>query len=112
MKFTNTEPRKTRHIPEWSKNLEHEESRLWLMNTYEMAHVQELIEACEYQRLQWIEKGLRSPESELPTEDFNEVFNMIEKQHEDLLKHLHAIEEKNRQIQEELGDDWLKEKEQ
>jgi hypothetical protein len=82
MKFINTEPRKTRHIPEWSKNLEHEESRLWLMNTYEMAHVQELIEACEYQRLQWIEKGLRSPESELPTEDFNEVFNMIEKQHE------------------------------
>jgi hypothetical protein len=82
------------------------------MNTYEMAHVQELIEACEYQRLQWIEKGLRSPESELPTEDFNEVFNMIEKQHDDLLKHLHAIEEKNRQIQDELGDDWLKEKEQ
>ena len=112
LKFINTEPRKTRHIPEWSKNLEHEESRLWLMNTYEMAHVQELIEACEYQRLQWIEKGLRSPESELPTEDFNEVFNMIEKQHDDLLKHLHAIEEKNRQIQEELGDDWLKEKEQ
>jgi hypothetical protein len=82
------------------------------MNTYEMAHVQELIEACEYQRLQWIEKGLRSPESELPTEDFNEVFNMIEKQHENLHEHLHAIEKKNRQIQDELGDDWLKEKEQ
>ena len=59
MKFINTEPRKTRHIPEWSKNLEHEESRLWLMNNHEMAHVRELIEACEYQRLQWIEKGLR-----------------------------------------------------
>jgi hypothetical protein len=82
------------------------------MNTYEMAHVQELIEACEYQRLQWIEKGLRSPESELPTEDFNEVFNMIEKQLENLHEHLHAIEKKNRQIQDELGDDWLKEKEQ
>ena len=81
------------------------------MNTYEMAHVQELIEACEYQRLQWIEKGLRSPESELPTEDFNEVFNMIEKQLKDLYEHLDAIEKKNRQIQDELGDDWLKEKE-
>ena len=44
MKFINTEPRKTRHIPEWSKNLEHEESRLWLMNNHEMAHVRELIE--------------------------------------------------------------------
>ena len=112
MKFINTEPRKTRHIPEWSKNLEHEESRLWLMNNHEMAHVRELIEACEYQRLQWIEKSLRSPESELPTEDFNEVLNMIEKQYEDLHKHLHSIEEKNQQIQDKLGDDWLKEKEQ
>jgi len=36
---------------------------------------------------------------------------MIEKQHEDLLKHLHSIEQKNQQIQDELGDDWLKEKE-
>jgi hypothetical protein len=80
------------------------------MNNHEMAHVRELIEACEYQRLQWIEKSLRSPESELPTEDFNEVFNMIEKQHEDLHKHLHSIEEKNQQIQDKLGDDWLKEK--
>ena len=35
---------------------------------------------------------------------------MIEKQHEDLLEHLHSIEEKNQQIQDKLGDDWLKEK--
>ena len=112
MKFVNTEPRKTFPIPEWSKNLANEESKLWLMNNHEMAHVRELIAACEYYRLQWIEKGLRSPESELSTEDFNEVFKMIEKQHEDLLKHLHAINDKNRQIHEELGDNWLKEKEQ
>ena len=82
------------------------------MNNHETAHVRKLIEACEHQRLQWIEKGLRSPESDLPTEDFNEVFNMIEKQLKDLHEHLDVIEEKNRQIQEELGDDWLKEKEQ
>ena len=111
MKFINTQPRKTRHIPEWSKNLEHEESRLWLMSSHGMAPVRALIGACEYQRLQWIEKGLRSSESELSKEDFNEVFNMIEKQHENLLKHLHSIEQKNQQIQDELGDDWLKEKE-
>ena len=37
---------------------------------------------------------------------------MIEKQLENLHEHLHAIEKKNRQIQDELGDDWLKEKEQ
>jgi len=40
------------------------------------------------------------------------VFNMIEKQLKDLHEHLDAIEQKNRQIQEELGDNWLKEKEQ
>lgn len=79
------------------------------MNNHETAHVRKLIEACEYQRLQWIEKGLRSPESDLPTEDFNEVFNMIEKQLKDLHEHLDVIEEKNRQIQEELGDDWRNE---
>ena len=111
MKFINTEPRKTRHIPEWSKNLEHEESRLWLMNGNEMSHVRELISACEYQRLQWIEKGLRSPESELSTEKFNEVFNMIEKQHEDLLEHLYSIDRDRQKLEEKLGDDLLKEKE-
>ena len=112
MKFIKKNPRRTRPVPEWTKNLEHEESRLWLMNNHEMAHVRELIAACEYYRLQWIEKGLRSPESELSTEEFNEVFKMIEKQHEDLLEHLLAINDKNRQIHEELGGDLLKEKEQ
>ena len=110
MKFINTESRKTRHIPKWTDNLEHEESRLWMMNNYEMAHVRELISVCEYQRLQWIEKGLSSSESDLSTEEFNLVYEKINKQHEDLLKHLRNIGENNQQIQKNLGEDFLKEK--
>jgi len=110
MKFINTQPRKIRNIPEWSKNLEHEESRLWLMNNYEMMHIRELISVCQFNRIQWIEKYMRTKPSELSKDYFEEVFKKIEKQLQDLEDHLHSISLKNAKIQEELGDNWLKEK--
>ena len=38
------------------------------------------------------------------------VYEKINKQHEDLLKHLRNIGENNQQIQKKLGEDFLKEK--
>jgi len=110
MKFINTEPRKTRHIPDWSKNLANEESKLWLMNNYEMMHIRELISVCQFNRIQWIEKYMRTKPSELSKDYFEKVFKKIEKQLQDLEDHHHSISLKNAKIQEELGDDWLKEK--
>jgi hypothetical protein len=110
MKFVNTEPRKTRQIPEWSKNLANEESKLWLMNNYEMMHIRELISICQFNKMQWIEKYMRTKPSELSKDYFEEVFKKIEKQLQDIQDHHHSISLKNAKIQEELGDNWLKEK--
>jgi len=37
------------------------------MNNHETAHVRKLIEACEHQRLQWIENGLNITKTNLKT---------------------------------------------
>ena len=110
MKFINKEPRKTFPIPEWSKNLANEESKLWLMNNYEMMHIRELISVCQFNRMQWIEKYMSTPPSKLPKAYFDEIFEKIEVQLQDLQDHHDSISRKNEKIQAELGDDWLKEK--
>jgi hypothetical protein len=110
MKFVNTEPRKTRQIPEWSKNLANEESKLWLMNNYEMMHIRELISICQFYRIQWIEKYMRTKPSELSKDHFDEIFKKIERQLQDLQDHHDFISRKNEKIQAELEDNWLKEK--
>ena len=110
MKFINKEPRKTFPIPEWAKNLAHDESRMWLMNNAEIHHVQELISVCEFNKLQLIERALGSPFSEFSTEECDELFKRIEVQLKDLEDHLESIRLKNQKIKDELGDDWLKEK--
>jgi hypothetical protein len=43
-------------------------------------------------------------------EECAEILERIEAQLKDLHDHLDSIRVKNEQIQEELGDDWLKEK--
>ena len=108
MKFINKDPRKTFPIPEWSKNLANEESRLWLMNNYEMIHIRELISVCQFNRMQWIEKYMRTKPSELSNDYFNEVLKKIERQLKDLQDHHDYICRKNQKIQAELGDDWMK----
>ena len=110
MKFVNEEPRKTFPIPNWSKNLANEESKLWLINNHEMMHIRELISVCQFNRMQWIEKYMSTPPSELSKAYFDEIFEKIEVQLQDLQDHHDSISSKNAKIQEELGDDWLKEK--
>jgi hypothetical protein len=110
MKFINKEPRKTPPIPEWSKNLAHEESKMWLMNNAEIYHVRELISVCEFNKLQLIERALGASFSEFSTEECNELFERIELQLKNLEEHLESIRLKNEKIKHELGDDWLKEK--
>ena len=110
MKFINTETRKTFPIPDWSENLANEDSKLWLMNNYEMMHIRELISVCQFYRMQWIEKYVQTKSSELSTDHFNKIFKKIEKQLHDLQHHHDSIGRKNKKIQAELGDDWLKEK--
>ena len=110
MKFINKDPRKTFPIPGWSKNLAHDESRMWLMNNAEIYHVKELISVCEFNKLQLIERALGSPFSEFSTEECDELFERIEVQLKDLENHLESIRLKNQKIKDELGDDWLKEK--
>ena len=110
MKFINTEPRKTFPIPDWSKKLANEESKLWLMNNHEMMHIRELISVCQFNRMQWIEKYMITPTSELPKAYFDEIFEKIESHLQDLQDHHDSISIKNEKIQAELGDNWLKEK--
>ena len=106
----NKEPRRTFPIPKWAYNMAHEESKLWLMNNAEIHHVRELISVCEFNKLQLIERALSSPYSEFSEEECNKLFERIEVQLKDLHDHLDTIRLKNEKIQQDLGDDWLKEK--
>ena len=110
MKFINKEPRKTRPVPGWTKNLANEESKHWMFNNYEIFHVEELIAVCEFNKLHLIQKALSPSNDKFSMEDVAEIFERIEVQLKDLQDHLESIRLKNRKIQEELGDDWLKEK--
>ena len=110
MKFINKDPRRTRPVPEWTKNLANEESKHWVINNYEIFHVEELISVCEFNKLQLIHKTLSTSDDEFSMEECAEILERIEAQLKDLHDHLDSIRVKNEQIQEELGDDWLKEK--
>ena len=110
MEFINKDPRKTFPIPGWAKNLAHDESRMWLMNNAEIHHVEELIGVCEFNKLQLIHKTLSTSDNEFSMEECDEIFERIELQLRDLHDHLGSIRLKNQKIQDELGDDWLKEK--
>ena len=47
MKFIKKNPRRTRPVPEWTKNLANEESKHWVINNYEIFHLEELISQME-----------------------------------------------------------------
>ena len=53
---------------------------------------------------------MRTKPPELSKDYFEEIFNKIEKQLQDLQDHYYFISLINAKIQEELGDDWLMEK--
>ena len=110
MKFIKKNPRRTRPVPEWTKNLANEESKHWVINNYEIFHVEELISVCEFNKLQLIHKTLSTSDDEFSMEECGEILERIEVQLKDLHDHLDSIRLKNEKIQEELGDDWLKEK--
>ena len=110
MRFVNSNPRRTRPVPGWTKNLDNEESKHWMINHYEIFHIKEMIEVCEFNKLQLIYKALSTNEDKFSMEDCSEIFNRIEIQIKDLHDHLNSIEIKNQKIQENLGDNWLKEK--
>jgi len=110
MKFINKEPRKTRPVPEWTKNLANEESKHWVINSYEIFHVEELIAVCEFNKLHLIQKALSPSNDKFSMEDVAEIFERIEVQLKDLQDHLESIRLKNQKIQDELGDNWLMQK--
>ena len=110
MKFIKNDPRRTRPVPEWTKNLANEESKHWVINNYEIFHVKELIAVCEFNKLQLIHKTLSTSDDEFSMEECGEILERIEVQLKDLHDHLDSIRLKNEKIQEELGDDWLKER--
>jgi hypothetical protein len=110
MRFINSKPRRARPVPEWTKNLANEESKHWMINNYEIFHVEEMIEVSEFNKLQLIYKFLSTSDNEFSMEDCGEIFDRIETQIKDLHDHLNIIRLKNQKIQDDLGDDWLKEK--
>lgn len=110
MRFINKDPRKTFPVPMWTKNLANEESKHWMINHYEIFHIKEMIEVCEFNKLQLINKAFSTSEDEFSMEDCSEIFNRIEIQLKDLNDHLNSVKIKNQKIKENLGDNWLKEK--